>query len=199
MKVRGRILGCAIVLAAGLSVANGSQRAGWTHYKNARWGFCVEYPATWKASVLADGSGVMLYPSAAAKENSGPYVSISAVLDQPDFDNAGVVFDDSPPLDLKGNFARMLQNLRVYDHASDIRVLEKGTLEFQGYDALRTSIRYRAAPNGAELADDTFWINREYVIFTAILLGQPEQVREFEPVYREIVKHRFQLVCGGKQ
>jgi hypothetical protein len=50
--------------------------------------------------------------------------------------------NDSPPLDLKGNFAGMLQNLRECGHASDIRVVAKRAFEFQGFDALRTSILY---------------------------------------------------------
>jgi hypothetical protein len=197
VKARGWILGCAIVLAAGLSAANGRQRAAWTHYKNARWGFCVDYPAQWEAKELTDGSGVTLYPDRDADTSGGPYISVSGLPDQPDIDNANIVLDDSPPLNLDGNFTRALDSLREYDHASDIRVLAKRTLEFQGYDALRTSIRYRTAPKGRELADETFWINKEYIIFTATLLGPPAQVRKLESVYRDMVMHRFQLVCAA--
>ncbi len=193
------IFALVIVLGTAAMSATGQPRsAEWTHYRNGRWAFCVDYPAQWEANELKDGSGVMLYPDRNADPDSGPYVSISAVLDQPDFDNSGVVFDDSPPPNLEGNFARMLQNLRVYDHASDIRVLEKRALEFQNFDALRTSIGYRTV-NGADLADETLWINREYVIVTATLLGQPDRVRKLESVYRDIVMHRFQLVCPAKR
>jgi hypothetical protein len=158
--------------------------------------FASVTPARWKAIALTDGSGVTLHPDAAADPGSGPYISISGLPDQPDVDNANIVLDDSPPLSLKGNFSRALESLREYDRASDIRVLEKRTLEFQGFDALNTSIRYRRAANSTELADDTLWINKEYIIFTAALIGRPRQVHELEPIYQEIVKHRFRLECN---
>ena len=185
--------------AAGASAGTHRRQAGWTHYANARWGFCVDYPARWKAKALTDGSGVTLYPDTSADASSGPSVSISALPDLPDVDNANIVLDDSPVLDLEGNFARTLDNLREYGHASDIRVLEKRRLEFQGYDALRTKFVYQAGSGdqagATRWADETFWVNKEYVIFSAVLFGRPDQVRRLEPVYRDIVMHRFQLVC----
>lgn len=200
MKVRGAILACAIIVGATLPAAQARQRAkraNWTRYTSTRWGFCVDYPAAWKASEPKDGSGVILYPRARADARNGPYISISGVPDQPqDSDNANIVFDDSPPLDLEGNLARSLDSLREYDHASQIRVLEKRKLEFQGYEALRTKVEYREGPDAAPRSSETLWINKEYIIFTASLFGRPEQVRELEPAYRDIVKHRFRLVCS---
>lgn len=197
------VLACVLVAgAAGVSAGKNRPQAGWTHYVNARWGFCVDYPARWKDSVLKDGSGVTLYPDAGSGPSSGPSMSISALPDLPDVDNANIVLDDSPVLDLEGNFARTLDNLRQYGHASDIRVLEKRRLEFQGYDALRTKFVYQAGGDQAaatQWADETFWINKEYVIFTAILFGHPDEVRRLEPVYRDIVMHRFQLACAAKR
>jgi hypothetical protein len=99
-------------------------------------------------------------------------------------------------------FARTLDNLREYGHASDIRVLEKRRLEFQGYDALKTKFVYQTGGDQAaatQWADETFWINKEYVIFTAVLFGQPDQVRRLEAVYQDIVTHRFQLDCPAKR
>jgi len=196
VKRGGLAVLCAMVLGVATTGAgNRLNRKHWSHYRNTRWGFCVDYPADWKSSELQDGSGVTLYPRAHGNSTNGPYFSISGVPDQPDVDNANIVLDDSPPLDLDGNFARSLESLREYDHASDIRVLGNRRLKFQGFDALRTRIRYRTPPDRKELADDTFWVNKEYVIFTAILFGPSRQVRELEPVYRDIVMHRFQLVC----
>jgi hypothetical protein len=203
LRVHAAILACLIASgSAGVSAGTHRREAGWTHYANARWGFCVDYPARWKASVLKDGSGVTLYPDTSADPSSGPSVSISALPDLPDVDNANIVLDDSPVLDLDGNFARTLDNLREYGHASDIRVLEKRRLEFQGYDALKTKFVYQTGGDQAaatQWADETFWINKEYVIFTAVLFGQPDQVRRFEPVYQDIVTHRFQLDCPAKR
>jgi hypothetical protein len=200
LKLSGLALVCAIALSvATVAVGNRPNRRHWSHYANARWKFCVDYPSAWTATELQDGSGITLYPHADADSSSSPYLSISGVPDQPDVDNANIVFDDSPPLDLDGNFTRSLESLREYGHASGIRVLEKRPLKFQGFDALRTRIRYRTASNGEQLADDTFWINREYVIFTAVLFGTPRQVRALEPVYRDIVMQRFQLVCSAKR
>lgn len=197
------ILACLIVAgASGVSAGTHRRKAGWTHYANARWGFCVDYPARWKASALKDGSGVTLYPDPGAGSSSGPSISISALPDLPDVDNANIVLDDSPVLDLEGNFARTLENLRRYGHASDIRVLGKRRLEFQGYDALRTKFVYQTGGDRAgatRWADETFWINKEYVIFSAILFGHPDEIRRLAPVYRDIVMHRFQLVCPAKR
>jgi hypothetical protein len=83
----------------------------WTHYRDARWGFCVDYPANWKASELPDGSGVTLYAYPGSDSSNGPYISISGLPDQPDVDNANIVLDDSPPLNLEGNFSRALDSL----------------------------------------------------------------------------------------
>jgi hypothetical protein len=198
--VRGRaaVIACVIVVdAICVSAGNNRQRAEWMRYVNARWGFCVDYPAQWRATKLTDGSGVMLYPYPGADLKNGPYISINGLRDQPDVDNANVVLDDSPPLDLDGNFNRALDSLRQYDHASDIRVLEKRAFQFQGFAALSTSIQYRATPNGTDVANETLWINREYIIFTATLFGRPQQVRKLEPVYHDIVRHRFKLDCGA--
>lgn len=197
-KVCAAICACAIVLAAGATGANrGPQSASWTRYTNTRWGFCVDYPSRWNARVLTDGSGVTLYPYSGEDSSNGPYISITGLPDQPDVDNANIVLDDSPPLNLTGNFSRALDGLREYDHASDIRVLGKRTLQFQGFDALSTSIRYRMAPDGTEVANETLWINREYIIFTATLLASPQHVRDLEPAYQEIMQRRFKLDCGA--
>ncbi len=198
-KAHGLILACAVAVGGGFSVAKTGQLPGWTHYVNARWGFCIDYPSGWKGSEAKDGSGVMLYPYPSRGPNSGPYISISGTPDQPDVDNANVVLDDSPPLDLEGNFRRALENLRKYDHASDIRVLERRTLEFQGYEALSTKFLYETGSNATQVADETLWINREYIIFTATLWGTPRQVDALKAAYREIVEHRFKLICGGKR
>ncbi|MGA9884660.1 MAG: hypothetical protein WBQ34_13160 [Candidatus Acidiferrales bacterium] len=193
------ILACAIAFGAGVSTGRTHHREKWTHYVNARWGFCVDYPAAWKATEAADKSGVTLHPRPGENSSHGPYISVTGVSDQPDVDNANIVLDDSPPLDLEGNFARSLGSLREYDHASDIRVLENRKLEFQGYAALSTKFQYRDDPDATLRSSDIFWINKEYIIFTATLLGQPEQVRRLEPVYRDIITHRFQLVCPARR
>lgn len=199
-KVHAAVMAFVVVVGAlGVSAAKNQPQVDWTHYVNARWGFCVDYPAQWKANVLGDGSGVRLYPDTSADPNRGPSVSISALPDQPDVDNANIVLDDSPPLDLEGNFARTLENVRMYDHASNVRVLEKRRLEFQGFEALKTKFVYwvgaRHRAGAVEWADETLWINKEYIIFTATLFGQPNEVRGLEPDYRDIVTHRFRLVC----
>jgi hypothetical protein len=197
-KIGWSIFAFAVTLcASAISAGSAKRSAQWTRYANARWGFCVDYPASWKASEQADGSGVNLYPHPAEKSSGAAYISISGVPDQPDIDNANVVLDDSPPLDLEENLMRVLGNLREYDHASDIRVIDKRKLTFQSYQALSTKYQYRSGPGATPWLSDTLWINKEYVIFTASLLGRPEEVRELEPEYQEIVKHRFQLVCGG--
>lgn len=199
-KVHAALMAFVVVAgAAGVSASKNHPQARWTHYVNARWGFCVDYPARWKAHVLEDGSGVRLYRDKSADPSRGPSLSISALPDQPDVDNANIVLDDSPPLDLEGNFARTLESLRKYGHALDIRVLEKRQLEFQGYAALKTKFVYQAGarhqPAAAQWVDETLWVNKEYIIFTATLSGQSDKVRRLEPVYRDIVMHRFQLVC----
>lgn len=200
MRLASLMLACAIGLGAPTMAArNGPDRQEWTHYKNARWGFCVDYPAAWRASEPSDGSGVTLYPKNGADSKSDPYISITGVPDQPDFDNSNVVLDDSPPMDLEGNLARVLGNLRDYDHASDIRVLEKRKLTFQGFDALSTNVRYRTSTSGGDWTDETLWINDEYIIFAATVFGRPDEVSKLEPVYQEIVKRRFRLECNEKR
>lgn len=187
------------ICVVGVAAGNQWPRAAWTHYVNARWGFCVDYPAAWRASEQSDGSGVTLYPKNGADSKSDSYISIAGVPDQPDFDNANVVLDDSPPMDLEGNVTRVLGNLREYGHATDIRVFEKRKLTFQGYGALSTKYQYRNGRDGSLWLSDTLWINKEYIIITASLLGRPGEVRDLEPLYQDIVKHRFRLECGGKR
>lgn len=196
------VLFCALVLGTcGLSPANNRSQPqpAWTRYVNARWGFCVEYPTQWRAIPLSDGSGVTLYPRPSSDPASGPYLSISGLPDQPDIDNANIVLDDSPPPDLEGNFARSLENLRQYDHASEIRVLSKRKLGFQGYPALRTKFQYRTGTDEAPWAEETLWINKEYTIFTATLFGHQDELRRLNPVYEEILRHRFHLVCAANK
>ncbi|MGH9689468.1 MAG: hypothetical protein ACRD5K_20580, partial [Candidatus Acidiferrales bacterium] len=195
----GFILACAIAFGAGVSAGNNHHREKWTRYVNARWGFCVDYPKDWKAEFGTDGSGIELHPYPAQDPSKATYISIGGLPDQPDVDNANIVLDDSPPLDLEGNLTRTLEGLREYNHASGIRVLQKRQLGFHGYNALSTKIGYRTPPNDTEWIDETLWINKEYIIFTATLLGQPEQVRRLEPVYRDIITHRFQLVCPARR
>lgn len=199
-KIVCPILAFAIVLrATAISAGGTKQSAQWSHCRNARWGFCVDYPASWKASEAKDGSGIKLYPRANEKASSATYISIGGLPDQPDVGNANIVLDDSPPLDLEGNFMRALDGLREYDHATDIRVLEKRKLAFQGYGALSTKYEYRRGADATLWQSDTIWINKEYIIFTATLFGRPEELRNLEPVYQDIVKHHFRLVCAEAQ
>lgn len=193
------MLVCAIALSCiGASDANGRSPTTWTRFANAQWGFCVEYPSTWKAEALADGSGVNLYPFPTEEPSDATSIEISGLPNQPrDMDNPLIVYDDSPPLTLQENFKRFVRSLREYDHASDIHVRRKREATFQGNPALDTTVQYIAPPDQAHWVQKTLWVNKdEAIIFTASLVGRPEQVRELDPIYNEVVHHRFQLACG---
>ena len=197
-NIRATTLSWAIMLGAACVSAGGNRRSNeWRHYGNARWGFCLDYPADWNADEAKDGFGASLHPPA-SEHPGAAYISISAIPDEPqDLDNENVVLDDTPAPNLEQNFANELERLREYGHVSDIRVLEKRKLQFQGYEALRTKFYYRAEPNASRRSDETLWINKRYLIFAASLIGKPDEVRVLEPTYRQIVKHRLRLACGA--
>lgn len=196
------MLVCAIALSCtGALAGSGAARKPWAKFVNSRWSFCVEYPPTWKAVALTDGSGVNLYPFPKKDPNNATNIEISALPNQPrDMDNPLIVYDDSPPLTLQENFNLAVRSLREYDHASDTRVLRKREVTFHGYPALDTTVQYIAPPNEAHWVQKTLWVNKDdAVIFTASLVGSPAQVRDLDPIFKEIVHHRFRLVCGPRQ
>ena len=203
MRVQSIRLICKVFVAACcpfvLSCYSGAGQTStnpWKNYRNARWGFCLDYPAGWKASLGTDGSGIGLVPPRGSGE-----VRIGGLPDQPQgLDNSATTSDElnhAPPMTLEQNFAASLSALREYEHASDIVVLKKRVLKFQGYGALDTTIQYRAGSEGASATwiERTTFIDKDQVIFTADLKASPGRFRQLEPMFNEITFHRLKLVC----
>ena len=44
------------------SIRHRNNDSRFIHYRNARWGFCLKYPVTWKSIISRDNSGITLYP-----------------------------------------------------------------------------------------------------------------------------------------
>lgn len=98
---------------------------------------------------------------------------------------------------LEQNFTVSLSGLRDYWHASDIVVLKKHALRFEGYPALDTTIQYREG-QGAGLntwIERTIFINKDEVIFTADLKAPARRFQKLGPIFTEIIFHRLKLVC----
>jgi hypothetical protein len=168
----------------------------WKNYRNPRWGFCLDYPADWKARFGTDDSGIGLVPPRGSGE-----LRIGGLPDQPrGLDNSATTIEElnhAPPMTLEQNFAVSLSALREYGHASDIVVLEKRALKFQGYRILDTTIEYRVGSEGASATwiERTTFIDKDEVIFTADLKAPAGRFRQLEPVFNEITFHRMRLVC----
>lgn len=167
------------------------------HYRNIRWGFCLDYPASWKARFGTDGSGILL-----VTRRSGE-VRIGGLPDQPqDLDDPSVSIDrlnHAPPTTLEQNFTWSLSALREYGHASDIEVLKKDAIKFHDYPALDTTIRFheRSDPALVTRIERTIFINKDDVIFTADLKVRQDRFRQLESVFTDIIFHRLKLDCAS--
>src|SRR5487761_1691846 len=195
------------VLMAGLTIGSSSgtpgnqaQKRNWRFYKNARWDFCIRYPATWKSIVPTDGSGIELYPQGSFKAERADYIEVGALPNQrQNIGNPSAIADNSSPLELGQIFARSLDGLREYQGASDIRVVKKLSVRYQGYSAQETVIRYHSRPRGTRWIQRTLWVNRDEVIFAVTLRARSTTYRELLPYFMQLVRHGLRITCPGSR
>ena len=179
------------------SIRHRNNDSRFIHYRNARWGFCLKYPVTWKSIISRDNSGITLYPpSQVTMHYKISRIEIGGLPDQPqDIDNPAKVGGISSPLTLQQNFARSLKALREYGRAWRIRILKKQSMQFHGYPALATTIKYLIAPGPTQRIEKRLWVNKDNIIFTATLYTTPVKFRQILFVYNVLITHGFRLNC----
>lgn len=187
-------VGCLLLLAS-----QKAARSGWRHYRNARWGFCVDYPPGWTSFEGTDLSGVRLVPSGSPPGRALQSFEIGGLPDQPaDVENPSAWPSRAAPMTLKQNFEYSLVAKREFERLEGISVLEERPLKFEAYHALETTIRYRR-PSWGERTERTLWISWNHVIFTVSAKWPANESSKLDPLYEEIAFRRLKLDCPSKQ
>lgn len=186
------LLSALLLLCAGTLRARSFNVPVWKHYRNARWGFCLWYPSTWKKTLTTDGSGVMLSPPQSVfPPDLQDIISVGALPNQPrDLDNPDVVINPhGPPMTLEQNFELGL--------VKDATVLEKRKTTFDGYAALISKIRYREPVIGITWisVQILFLAEHRWVVYSLNLKCRPHELASLEPVFNEIAYRTFKLHC----
>lgn len=189
----GAIVLCAAVALLSHKWPRHASAQEWQHYRNGRWGFCLDYPPGWKIHESFDGSGVTL-------SLKYTYITIGALPNQRrNVGNPGAVNDTSPPMNLQQNFRYWLNALSEFEHAKDVRVEKRRVIRFQHHPALLTLVRYTRHSRGSDLTleEKTIWVilRGNGVLFTASLKCKPDELPSLGRMFHEVTFDRLRLNC----
>lgn len=176
-----------VMLLLAVSYAPQSGQTKWKHYRNARWGFCLSYPAGWQTDEGFDKAGIAMYPPQNRPAGSESSISVGALPNNRLARGRFNTLDES--------FSDELDVLREQG-AAEIDVIEKKQVAVKGLVGLQTRIRYREPDTGVLWVEERIAIRTpDEVIHGFELKCHPEEVAALEPVFNSIVFDRFTFEC----
>ena len=122
-----------------LSFANAAQLpSARKEYRNARWGFCVNYPGNWRAEEGTDKGGASIY---APEQNNAVSIAAGALRNQPRWTLTGDL-EDERPMTLEDNVQAFLKASNQIGE-SQAEVVTNRPVSLDGTPAREVTVVYR--------------------------------------------------------
>ena len=163
--------------------------AAWKRYGNKELGYCVNYPSRWQRGEAFDGAG--MYFATGMKKFSRPLgeIDVGAVLERP---SAEPVLPPAEYLQIH------LENLKKFERAAQLEVLEQKQMNLFGHPALFTKDRYFDPLDNRTWVDEIILARNQNRLYRLELECRADQVERFEAVFSHFVE-TFKFDCNFKQ
>jgi hypothetical protein len=161
------------------------RQAAWTHYRNERWGFCIEYPRNWDHDEGVNKAGIAIFPRQGRAYVRGAQISVGALL-------AGG--SNGRALTVEEGFSEE-DNIRREQGEADLIVVEKHSTTVGDQPAAFRKISYKEASSGIAWVEEVVAFNtKDDVRYAFELKSRPSELARLEPVFNDIIK-TFQIEC----
>jgi hypothetical protein len=159
----------------------------WKRYRNASFGYCVNYPSRWSKSDAFEGAG--LFVKTGSGKSSRPTGEI-------DIGPLSFPLDDArmQPVNLVEDLEAHLDGLRKFERAERLEILSKRDMPFLGNPALFTKNRYYDPLDRATWVEEVLFVNRAQTLYRLELECRADQLARFEPVFLHLLS-TFQFDC----
>lgn len=163
----------------------------WKHYQNKQWGYCVSYPARWSKAEAFEGSGMYV------KTGLNKHSKAVAEMDINALPNRLNDINHATPISLTDNFRLHLEDLKRFQRAENLEVLEDRPTQLYDTPALLTKDRYFDPQDGSSWIDEIVSIERNQTLYTLELECRADQLARFEPAFNHFVG-TFRFNCGRR-
>jgi len=167
------------------SAEKAKAKTQWKSYFNERWGFCAAYPAEWRIDEGFNKAGIFAAPRPQSRPHPSPAHSgleIGARVNQPS------KLDESRQQTLDEIFTDILRS-----RGSGVQILERHDENFQGFPAIRAKIHWQSYEPW--VAENLTVLTTEGIVYSVGMRFRLSELRDFEPVFTEIVERRFKIKC----
>jgi hypothetical protein len=168
---------------------NNKLDTAWKRYDNKEVGYCVNYPSRWQRGEAFDGAG--MYFATGMKKFSRPLgeIDVAAVVQRPAAE---------PVLPAAEYLQIHLENLKKFERAAQLEVLEQKQINLFGQAALFTKDRYFDPLDNRTWVDEIILARNEDRLYRLELECRADQVERFEAVFSHFVE-TFKFDCNFKQ
>jgi hypothetical protein len=168
--------------------ALGGSQTTFVHYRNTRWGFCVDYPEGWKSKYGADGSGIFVFPAQQRSDREFSAVEIGARSNQKNSTDA------SHMEALEDIFKPVPDILSTFGPIEEIRVLAQRRTSFRGIPAISYILSYKQAGETWRSESVVFVSDDTKAVYLLEMRCRLDQYRQFREIYRRMLAS-FKLDC----
>ena len=163
--------------------------AAWKRYDNRQLGYCVSYPSRWQRGEAFEGEG--MYFATGMRKFSRPLgeIDVGAVLESP----------PAEPVLLPAEYLQIhFDNLKKFERAAQLEVLEQKQINLFGHAGLFTKDRYFDPLDNRTWFDEIILARNRDRLYRLELECRADQVERFEAVFSHFVE-TFKFDCDDKR
>jgi hypothetical protein len=168
-------------LPSGSAVKIPKQDRAWKQYRNAHWGYCVNYPARWMRDHGFDGIGLFVR-TGLTKFSASPSGGIDvSVQERPSPVRRAVT------LDLADSLQFHLEGMVKFQRAQQMQVVEKRQMTIADSPALFIKDQYFDPLERASWMEEVIFASRGDQLYRLELVCRTKEAERFERVFQRVV------------
>src|SRR3954470_11512439 len=165
------------------------QDRAWKQYRNAHWGYCVNYPARWMRDRAYDGAGLFVR-TGVTKFSASPSGGIDvSVQERPSSAKRAAL------LDLADSLQFHLEGIVKFQRAQQMQVMETRQMTIADSPALFTKDRYFDPLERTSWVEEVIFASRGDQVYRLELVCRANQAERFERVFQRVVDS-FSFRCA---
>jgi hypothetical protein len=178
-------------MAASLSASSLPANGPWKIYYNPLGQYCIDYPSRWQPAEAFEGAGLLLKPGIALHSKSPGEIDVEVLSDRRANANG-----EARAVLLK-ELQTHLDDLKKFERAENLEVLERRDILFFGSSALFVKDRYYDPQDRAVWVDEIIFINRGGTLYRLELTCRADELSRFEAVFTRLTS-TFQFDCPAR-
>jgi hypothetical protein len=168
-------------LPSGRAVKVPKQDRAWKQYRNAHWGYCVNYPARWMRDRAYDGKGLFVR-TGITKFSASPSGGIDVSIQE----RPGSA-QRAASLDLEDSLQFHLESVVKFQRAQQMQVMETRQMTIADSPALFAKDQYFDPLERASWVEEVIFASRGDQLYRLELVCRAKEAERFERVFQRVV------------